>query len=153
MIDATGIEQQDCPNPAAANELAGRRTEIESDDADELAARVWELDAVSSLGWFNRGRDLLDRGLEYDAMHAYLTAAVMREGDVEAWVNVAILALNLGEPELFVTSAITGERLNKGDYMVEFARQLRATVADAAVREEMLALVRQAIESPHEKST
>lgn len=146
VIEATGIEQQDSPDAAAANELAGRWSEIDSEqDADELAARVWELDAVSSLGWFNRGRNLLDRRRDDDAMHAYLTAAVMREGDVEAWVNVAILAFNLGDHDLFITSVITGNRLNEGTYMAEFVRQLRPTVPDAAHRAEILALVRQAI--------
>ena len=151
VIEATGIEHQDRPNPAAANELAGRWAELEGDEAaDELAAQVWELDAVSSLGWFNRGRDLLDGGLEDDAIHAYLTAAVMREGDVEAWVNVAILAVNLNDPDLFVTSVITGDRLNKGRYMSEFVRQLRATVPNVGEREEILALVREAIQSANE---
>jgi tetratricopeptide (TPR) repeat protein len=147
VIETTGIEEQE-PNPEAANELAGRWRETQSDeDADVLAAQVWELDAASSLGWFNRARDLLDRGLEGDAMHAYLTAAVMREGDVEAWVNIAILAVSVDDPELFAASAITGARLNKDSYMAEFMRQLRATVPDVAGREEMLALVRQTIQS------
>jgi hypothetical protein len=80
-------------------------------------------------------------------MHAYLTAAVMREGDIEAWVNVAILAGNTGDSDLFTASAITGDRLNKGHYMTEFVRQLRATIADADVREEMLVLLRRTIDS------
>lgn len=147
VIEATGIEEQD-PNAEAANELAGRWSEVESDeDADQLAAQVWELDAASSLGWFNRGRDMLDRGLHEDAMHAYLTAAVMREGDVEAWVNISILAADRDDGDLFVASVITGDRLNKDTYMAEFVRQLRATVADVAGREEMLAAVRAVTQS------
>ena len=147
VIDATGVDEQK-PNPAAANDVAGRWGEIESGKAaDALAAQVWELDAASPLGWFNRGRDLLDRGRDEDAMHAYLTAAVMREGDIEAWVNVAILAINLDDHDLLAASAITGDRLNKGDYMTEFVRQLRSTVSDAADRERMLTLLQHAIES------
>jgi tetratricopeptide (TPR) repeat protein len=147
VIEATGIEEQD-RDPASAEELAGRSGEVEGDkELDELAAQVRERDAVSSLGWFNRARDLLDRGLEGDAMHAYLTAAVMREGDVEAWVNVALLSGNVNDTDLFATSAITGNRLNQDRYMGEFVRQLRKTVEDAGVREEMLAAVRETIKS------
>jgi tetratricopeptide (TPR) repeat protein len=145
VLRATGIEEQD-PNPKAANEVAGRFAEIESDrDADELAERVWELHAVSPLGWFNRARDLLDQGREEDAMHAYLTAAVMREGDVEAWVNVALLAGNLGDSDLFATSVISGERLNDDRYMGYLVNHLRKTVPDPGVREEMLRAVRKTI--------
>lgn len=146
IIEATGIEEQD-RNREAAEELGGRSSEMEHKGADELAAQVWERDAVSSLGWFNRARDLLDRRHEEEAMHAYLTAAVMHEGDVEAWVNVAILAINVGDADLLFMSAVTGDRLNKEHYMGEFARQLRETVPDVAGREDMLASVKQAIES------
>jgi hypothetical protein len=65
---------------------------------------------------------------------------------VEAWVNVAILAVNVEDPDLFATSAITGDRLNKDRYLAEFVRQLRATVPDVAGREEILGLVRRAIQ-------
>ena len=147
VIQATGIEEQR-REVDRANELAGGFSSSEGEeDADDLASRVWDLDAASPLGWFNRARDLLDRGREEDAMHAYLTTAVMQEGDVEAWVNVAILAMNVGDADLFETSVITGDRLNKGEYVRGFMRQLRETVPDVAHREEILRLVRQAVQS------
>jgi tetratricopeptide (TPR) repeat protein len=153
VIWATGIEEQN-PDPEAANEVAGRFSEIESDeDADELAERVWELHAVSPLGWFNHARVLLDRGREEDAMHAYLTAAVMRERDVEAWVNVAVLAAKLDNGSVFNSSVITGNRLNQDLYMAQFARHLRKTVSEAAVREQVLRGVRETIESARGRRT
>jgi tetratricopeptide (TPR) repeat protein len=153
VLEATGIEEQD-RNPEAATKLAGDRTHQDAvdEEADDIAARVWKHDAVSALGWFNRARDLLNRGLEEDAMQAYLTAAVMSEGDVEAWVNVAILSGNVGDIDLFVASAVTGNRLNEERYMGEFVRQLRKTVPDVEARKEMLAAVRgtirEAVDSP-----
>jgi tetratricopeptide (TPR) repeat protein len=146
VMEVTGIDEQD-RDPKAAEEMAGRWSEIAPDEMDELADRVWDRDAVSSLGWFNRARDLYDRGLERDAMHAYLTAAVMREGDVEAWVNVALLAGNVGDADLFATGVITGNRLNEGPYLDQFVRHLRLTLPESEVREEMLTLVRRTIES------
>jgi hypothetical protein len=145
VIETTGVEEQARKRTAAEALAGGRLREVDFEEADEVAAQVWELDAISSLGWFNRARDLLDRGLFRGAMYSYLTAAVMREGDVEAWVNVALLAGELEDVDLFVASAVTGSRLNEERYMAEFVRQLRKSVADVEVREEMLAAVRNAI--------
>jgi tetratricopeptide (TPR) repeat protein len=143
IVKTTGIEMQD-PDPDAANQLAARWPEVDSPEGqDQLASDVWRRDAASSLGWFNRARDLLDRGRESEAMHAYLTAAVMREGDVEAWVNVALLAVNTRDDDLFFASVLTGHRLNPESYMNEFSRQLRATSEDLAFRDEILQGVRE----------
>lgn len=151
VIRTTGIELQE-RDSEAAEELAGQWEGLGPKDADELATRVWECDAVSSLGWFNRARDFLDRDLTEEAKHAYLTAAVMHEGDVEAWVNVAILAGQSEDNDLFVTSAITGHRLNQENYMGEFARQLRATVPDPASREKLLSVMKQVAMSDFSQS-
>ena len=143
MLNATGIEVQD-RRTESASELAGRWAEMEPAGAsEELASQVWRLDAMSALGWFNHARDLLDRGLEAEAMHAYLLAAVMQEGDVEAWVNVALLASNTDDDELFAASVISGHRLNRESYLAEFARQLRTTVGDLSLRNELLDAVRE----------
>jgi tetratricopeptide (TPR) repeat protein len=147
VIETTGIEEQD-RHRARGDELAGRLAEVEGvEGADELASQVWASDAVSSLGWFNRARDLLDRGLEEDAMHSYLTAAVMNEGDVEAWVNVALLAINVKDAALLEASVITGHRLNRPQYMSELARQLRDSGYDVAMRQRVLTLIQEALAS------
>lgn len=146
VIRSTGVERQ-ARAPDAAEQLAGKWHDVDTPKAgDALAAEVWEQDAVSGLGWFNRARDLLDRDLESDAMHAYLTTAVMQEGDVEAWVNVAILAINVDDPDLFAASAITGRRLNSESYLTEFSRQLRLMVADLSARDNMLEMVKHVTE-------
>lgn len=149
IIEATGFEEQE-PNPESATELAGDFEDVDEGAADELARRIWESDAASPLGWFNYARVLLDRGLAEEAMLAYLTAAVMREGDVEAWVNVALLAGGLEEYDLFISSAITGDRLNKPGYMDEFARQAREQISDLADRQALLTGVRAAIAAASE---
>jgi hypothetical protein len=123
VIEATRIEEQK-PDRQTAIELAGEFVDVSDGDADELAARIWERDAASPLGWFNYARVLLHRDLPEEAMLSYLTAAVMSEGDVEAWVNVGLLAVNLEDEDLFAASAITGDRLNPNDYMEEFVRQV-----------------------------
>jgi hypothetical protein len=148
IIEATGVEEQE-PDPERATELAGEFAAVANDDAaDELARRIWEHDAASPLGWFNYARVLLDRSLEREPMLAYLAAAVMREGDVEAWVNVALLADGLGDYDLFLASAITGDRLNENRYMEEFARQVREHVSDLGDRDALITGLREAIARP-----
>lgn len=144
VIEATGIEEQQ-PDRETANELAGQFVNVTDRDADELADRVWQRDAASPLAWFNYARVLLDRDLPEKAMLSYITAAVMREGDVEAWVNVALLAAGLEDHDLFIASAITGDRLNQNVYMAEFARQARLQIRDLADREALITCVREAI--------
>lgn len=146
VLETTGIDEQE-RQPKAAEEEARRLIGVKADDveADAIADDVWALDAVSSLGWFNRARDLLDRGLDREAMLAYLAAAVLREGDVEAWVNVAILAMNVGDYPLFETSIIGGYDLNRTAYMAEFSRQLRVVRLDPAMRDQLLGVVRRIV--------
>jgi tetratricopeptide (TPR) repeat protein len=146
VMETTGIERQE-RQPEAATELAGQVVSENVGEHDEIAGRTWGLDAVSSLGWFNQARTLLDRGSTEAAMLAYLTAAVMNEGDVEAWVNVALLAMQTESYDLLAASAITGQRLNDNSYMGEFARQVRGQVDDPADREELIAAVREALDT------
>ncbi|MCA1703240.1 MAG: DUF4365 domain-containing protein, partial [Actinobacteria bacterium] len=88
VIDTTGIAEQQ-REKEAAEELAGRLPEagLSDDEREDLARQIWSLDAASPLGWFNSARHLLNDGDETTALFAYLTTAVMQEGDVEAWVN------------------------------------------------------------------
>jgi tetratricopeptide (TPR) repeat protein len=144
VIAATGIEEQE-PDRETANELAGEFVNVTDRDADELADQIWQRDAASPLAWFNYAMVLLDRDLPEEAMLSYLTAAVMREGDVEAWVNVGLLAAGLEDHDLFIASAITGDRLNQNVYMAEFARQARPQISDLADREALITGVREAI--------
>jgi tetratricopeptide (TPR) repeat protein len=144
VIEATGIERQE-PDHETATRLAGEFTDVADAEADEFARRIWERDAASPLGWFNYARVLLDRDLPEEAMLSYLTAAVMSEADVEAWVNVGLLAINLEDEDMFIASAITGDKLNPNDYMDGFARQLRLEVSDVASRGALITLVKEAI--------
>jgi len=147
VLEVTGVERQD-RDPERAADIAGELTspDLSDPERDEVRYRVWQLDAASPLGWFNSARDYLNRGKEDHAMHAYLTAAVMHEGDVEAWVNVGILAMNLEDEELFLASIITGARLNREAYLSEFARQARNAQGEGA-REGILNIVNEIIEA------
>ena len=148
VIEWTGIESQ-LREPEKAEQLAGQLAQPGFSDArrNELLEQGLAADAVSALVWFNAARDLLDDGQVEEALHAYLTAAVMQEGDVEAWVNVALLCIQTNDGDLFEASVVTGARLNSEDYLVEFARQLRVQLDDPADRQEALDLVDRVIES------
>jgi len=151
-IQTTGIEEQE-PDSKRATELAGEFDDELSDAAtDDLARQIWNCDALSPLGWFNWAWTRYRRDLPEDAMSSYVIAAVMREGDVEAWVNVTMLAGSLGDHDLFLASAVTGDRLNRHTYLEEFARQARETVSDLTEREEMITAVRSAIAAASENA-
>jgi hypothetical protein len=79
-------------------------------------------------------------------MYAYLVTAVMQEGDVEAWANVAALAINLDEAALTAAAIVTGAKLNGERYMVELARLARVNLPDEQAREEFLSSVNAMLE-------
>lgn len=118
--------------------LAGQMETSDPEDLDAIAAQIWSHDAASPLGWFNWAHVLLERGLVREAKQAYLVTAVMQEGDVEAWVNVGILAIQDEDPHLLEASAITGHRLNRPGYLIEFSRQLRDQIEEPDEREEFI---------------
>jgi tetratricopeptide (TPR) repeat protein len=147
VISTTGIASQD-RDPEGAARLAGQFAErtLTEEEVEAVSTEIWHLDAVSPLGWFNLARDYLDHDLSESGMYAYLVTAVMQEGDVEAWANVAALAINLDEASLTAASIVTGAKLNGERYMVELARQARANLLDEQTREEFLSSVNALLE-------
>lgn len=148
VIDATSFHEQDREVDKAA-ELAGQLTNanLRKTEREELHREIWQLDAASPLGWFNAARHFLNEGEERRALLAYLTTAVMQEGDVEAWVNATLLALRVADYGLLVGSAVTGARLNDERYLNELARQLRAQISDPTRREEALTMIKQLLDA------
>lgn len=147
VISATGIASQD-RDPEGAAQLAGQFAErtLTEEEVEAVSTEIWSLDAVSPLGWFNLARDYLDNDQAENGMYAYLVTAVMQEGDVEAWANVASLAMNLDEPDLVAAGIVTGARLNGERYLVELARLARLNLPDEKAREEFLASVNAMLE-------
>lgn len=146
VIQETGIESQQ-RNPSAANQLADTIHENQTaEEQDQIAGQIWQHDAISALGWFAQARNLLDQGLEEEAMLAYLTAATVHEGLVEAWVNVAILAMTLNDENMLTASVITAQRLNPDTYAAQFARELSTQIEDPEDREQLLSAIRKAID-------
>jgi tetratricopeptide (TPR) repeat protein len=146
VIRTTGARSQD-RRPAAAEKLAGEFAErsLEREEIDALSAEIWELDAVSPLGWFNLARDFLDNGQEEAALFAYLTTAVMQEGDVEAWVNVVILATRLDDWRLASAAIVTAARLNHEAFLLELTRQAKAAFSSRHDLDRFLAGVNELI--------
>jgi tetratricopeptide (TPR) repeat protein len=142
VLEETGIEEQD-RDPSTAHELASAE---ELADVIKALERIWELDAVNHLAWFRYGQALSDAGGVSEAMRAYLVAAVMCEGDVQAWINVTILAAQVEDHELLVAAALTGARLNSDAYMPQMANLAREMIDDPGEREQFLAGVKEAIE-------
>lgn len=147
VIGTTGITSQD-RNPTEAERIAAKFTErlLLPTEIKKIAEEIWQADAVSPLGWFNLARDYLDNEEPESAMYAYLTTAVMQEGDVEAWVNVASLGISLDEGSLAAAAIVTGARLNGERYMVELARIARASLPDPKSREDFLSAVNSMLE-------
>ncbi len=139
IISTTDIDAQD-RNPERAAQVAGQFAErrLTEREVEALSAEIWELDAASPLGWFNLARDFLNQGDTEAGMYAYLTTAVMQEGDIEAWGNVVTLAINLGHNALAAAAIVTGARLNGEKFMVELACRARENFDDQEAREEFL---------------
>lgn len=152
----TGIDGQTRDPDAAAQQadLFNKRA-VGEGELEDVARSIWELDAVSPLGWFNLARSYLDAGRTADGMYAYLVAATMQEGDVEAWCNVATLGLSLGEIDLFAAAVITGARANGERLMNELVKHAQRNLEDLEAREKFLqavnALLEDALPPPSEK--
>ena len=142
VISTTGITEQD-RDVEAATSIAGNFAERTLSDVEvaEVSRTIWDLDAVSPLGWFNLARDYLDNGDEQSALYSYLVTAVIQEGDIEAWVNVVSLSLSLGEEALAAAAIVTGGRLNGERFLLELARVARENFPDEKTREEFLSAV------------
>lgn len=147
VLHETGIEEQEREIDAAQVAAGQLGPGLKRRELRQLRGEIVAHDAVSPLGWFNLARSLLDRGKVEQAKHAYLVTAIMQEGDVEAWVNVAILSIQTNDNSLFPAAAITGHRLNPDRYQAEFARQLRTQIDDSAERERILGEISELIES------
>ncbi|HST68931.1 MAG TPA: DUF4365 domain-containing protein [Solirubrobacterales bacterium] len=147
VIRTTGVASQDRAS-AEATQIAAQFAdrELSPTEVARVSEEIWQADAVSPLGWFNLARDYLNNGQRENAMFAYLVTAVMQEGDVEAWVNVAHLGMFLDEASLAAAAIVTGARLNGEKYMVEFARVARASLPDPQAREEALSAVNAMLE-------
>lgn len=153
VIVTTGVTSQD-RDSERATQIAGRFADrtLSETEVDQVSTEIWSLDAVSPLGWFNLARDYLDHEQHESGMYAYLVTAVMQEGDVEAWANVASLALGLGEESLAAAAIVTAAKLNGERYLVELARLSRINLPDEESREEFLTGVNEMLEQvlPHE---
>jgi tetratricopeptide (TPR) repeat protein len=128
---------------ARATQLAAELKDdsLSEEESDELMEEVLEADAISGLGWFNYGVDQNQFENFELAKHAFLVTAVTQEGDAEAWVNVALLAMETQDHDLLATSILTASRLNIQKFIREFSRQIQGNGKTAEEREEMLTLI------------
>lgn len=147
VMTTTEITSQE-RNTQAATRLAGRFAEdkLSPTEVAKISEEIWNADALSPLGWFNLARNYLDNDQSESAMYAYLVTSVMQEGDVEAWVNVANLAINHKNASLATAAIVTGARLNGESYMVELARVTRANLPDPQAREGFLTAINAMLE-------
>ena len=154
--EKTGIDIQTRSSDAAAQQadLFNKHT-VGEGELEDVARSIWELDAVSPLGWFNLARSYLDTGRTADGMYAYLVTATMQEPDVEAWCNVATMALSLGEVDLFAAAVIAGAQANGERLMSELIKHAQRNLADPEARDGFLhavnALLEDALPPPSDK--
>jgi tetratricopeptide (TPR) repeat protein len=142
VLEETEIEAQ-TRDPVRAHELAGVESRAEFIDKLE---EIWKLDAANHRAWWRYGKSLYDAGGVREAAHAFLVAAVICEGDVDAWINATILAAQIEDWELLTAAAVTGARLNADTFMPGIVKVAREMIEDLAEREQFLSGVRDAIE-------
>lgn len=135
-------EQDRKPDQAVRRSKDLMDESLTDDEVDDIMEEIIDADAISFFGWFNYGVNMTRLGEDELAKHAYLVCSVIHEGDAEAWVNVAILAMNTEDEDLLATSVLTGSRLNAQTYFEEFSRQLKVHRLPPEGREEFLAMVR-----------
>jgi tetratricopeptide (TPR) repeat protein len=141
LAETFGIHHQ-VRRPDEANALGGSvASETDAAMSEDELMRALSIDALSPVSWFNLGRAHLDLGKRGDAFFDYFAAAILYEGDPEAWVNAIALAFDdpdamLLVPDMLSTaSRFTGDRLTQ--QLVEFTRNQ----GDDFPREEFLAAI------------
>lgn len=83
-----------------------------------------QIDALDGLAWFNLGASFQQSGKQDEAAKSFLTAALVRPGDLEAWGNVVAYGMNENHLVLVSLAACTAYRLNGEEFLRELAKRI-----------------------------
>lgn len=119
LIDNTKIDSQ-VRNPKKAIEIIG-------DDFDDpkMLERAIELDCLCGLAWFNSGIANSNSNKNESAALCFSMCGLVQNGDVEAWINATLCALNK-EVHISMLALIfsVAHFFNGEDYIYELYRKV-----------------------------